>query len=468
MAVSQERFSSYPFKVHVTTEARPFCSIATPSFSYTPLATLSNRVNRRILQPGASFSNQAVSLNRSKVDQQVFQVHSQDDVAKRKEDSVSEKESRTANDLEADGKKGLSARRKTMNAESRSRTKRIRRPSSRSSSRSREPSNEIKPDASSRPPVCTMGELCEEDKEKIAKLLRQVLELTEENDRMAGELDKEKERAVHAEKKAEAGQEEAALLKKELETVSGKFTYSLSLLRAYQLRVREMQTALARSESAMSTLQVSRDISIRDSSPQRQIYIRNLLEKDADEGIRDVMDAIPMEKISCALGAKSTENGHATPASFLMPEMDPSAAMTYAKHDNGRRTHGTNLHGEKHTGSLIRNSEHPQNWLDGDQNGTKQTTPFPHAADESGGAHMRQHSSKIIETSNLQPIESRIAQEEHIPGSQQHTPAPKRPPPAPHTLSEAPEPRHASALNQGHDFGRSHNQTQAQAHSDFR
>ena len=50
---------------------------------------------------------------------------------------------------------------------------------------------------------CQMKDLCEEDKGKIAKLLRQVLELSEEGEKSMAEAEEAKRRAVEADKRAE-------------------------------------------------------------------------------------------------------------------------------------------------------------------------------------------------------------------------------------------------------------------------
>ena len=96
--------------------------------------------------------------------------------------------------------------------------------------------------------VCSMADLNEEDKRQIAAVLKQVLELSELNDRSASQLEGEKQAREEAEARA-------AALADEVGGLRGKLAQALDLLRAYQKRVREMQQALVTSDQALSALQ---------------------------------------------------------------------------------------------------------------------------------------------------------------------------------------------------------------------
>jgi len=96
--------------------------------------------------------------------------------------------------------------------------------------------------------VCLMADLNEEDKRQIAQVLQQVLELSELNDTVNGQLEAERQMREEAVAKTIA-------LVEEVDGLRGKLAHALDLLRAYQKRVREMQQALITSDQALSSLQ---------------------------------------------------------------------------------------------------------------------------------------------------------------------------------------------------------------------
>jgi hypothetical protein len=96
--------------------------------------------------------------------------------------------------------------------------------------------------------VCSMADLNEEDKQQIAGVLKQVLELSELSDSSASQLAGEKQARQEVEARAAALSEEVGGLR-------AKLAHALDLLRAYQKRVREMQNALVTSDQALSALQ---------------------------------------------------------------------------------------------------------------------------------------------------------------------------------------------------------------------
>lgn len=92
---------------------------------------------------------------------------------------------------------------------------------------------------------CAMGNLCDEDKSQISKLLQQVLSLSEDSERAGQEI-------MVSRKMAEDLTEKNAELVEEVCSLRGKLGHALELLRAYQKRMKEMQQALSQSDSALA------------------------------------------------------------------------------------------------------------------------------------------------------------------------------------------------------------------------
>ena len=92
---------------------------------------------------------------------------------------------------------------------------------------------------------CAMGNLCDEDKSQISKLLKQVLSLSEDSERAGQEI-------MVSRKMAEDLTEKNAELVEEVCSLRGKLGHALELLRAYQQRMKEMQQALSQSDSALA------------------------------------------------------------------------------------------------------------------------------------------------------------------------------------------------------------------------
>jgi hypothetical protein len=92
---------------------------------------------------------------------------------------------------------------------------------------------------------CSMGNLCAEEKGKISSLLQQVLALSEDTER-AGQA------AASSQKVTDDLTAKNAELVEEVQSLRGKLGHALELLRAYQKRMKEMQQALAKSDSALA------------------------------------------------------------------------------------------------------------------------------------------------------------------------------------------------------------------------
>jgi hypothetical protein len=484
MAEAHDRSIHFPFRVHVTAEPRSFASISTPKFSYTPLYSASNTMERKLLHNGLRFNRSYSSLNRftsldttsprtlKAEDELVRALPSKDaknqTLNNAQDDPISDRDIATKGGILISGRKSIcSESRSATKTEARTKRKRGR-SSSRPPSRAQEPAMENASEASAGSFRCTMVDLCEEDKEKIARLLRQVLELTEENDRLAEQLEMEKSRADESEKLAEASREEVSLVKHELETTSGKFTYSLSLLRAYQLRVREMQTALARSESALTAMNASRETTTRVSSPQRPVVIRNVMERDGNEAIRDVMDAL--EQASCALGPNTerdntdtlpqAENFYDTETITLcLPGSathdlvtattrgaasaniaESFAEIRAVRQNTNSDTTSIEFTRADHSHALVGSPSSRHHKPNMHENETKHSSHISLSEPQAHhGGHVDENlgSPRPQKGAESQILSSapRLAQSHganHLPSSQQHTPAPKKPPPAPH------------------------------------
>ena len=86
---------------------------------------------------------------------------------------------------------------------------------------------------------CTMSDLCADDKNKISDLLRKVIHLTEDNQRAWKELQLEQKARADL-----ANQNRELVL--ELASLKTKLSHSLEILRAYQVRARDMQHFLSK------------------------------------------------------------------------------------------------------------------------------------------------------------------------------------------------------------------------------
>ena len=92
--------------------------------------------------------------------------------------------------------------------------------------------------------VCTMSDLCPQDKQTIANVLRQILQLTEINEETLSDLHEEREakRVLSQENEDLKGKNSALELKLE---------QAIDLLRQYQIRMRDLYETLQRTEQEL-------------------------------------------------------------------------------------------------------------------------------------------------------------------------------------------------------------------------
>ncbi|KAK9816748.1 hypothetical protein WJX72_004535 [[Myrmecia] bisecta] len=94
---------------------------------------------------------------------------------------------------------------------------------------------------------CTLTDLCVEDKQKVAKLIRQVVELGQENQQLAA--DHGKETSKNSDKIQQLRQRNHDIIR-ENTNLRSKLTHAFALLRTYQHKVRVMDAAMHASQSS--------------------------------------------------------------------------------------------------------------------------------------------------------------------------------------------------------------------------
>ncbi|EKX44576.1 hypothetical protein GUITHDRAFT_109352 [Guillardia theta CCMP2712] len=101
---------------------------------------------------------------------------------------------------------------------------------------------------------CTMSDLCPQDKQTIANVLRQILQLTEINEETLSDLHEEREakRVLSQENEDLKGKNSALELKLE---------QAIDLLRQYQIRMRDLYETLQRTEQE---LELTKTLSVRE------------------------------------------------------------------------------------------------------------------------------------------------------------------------------------------------------------
>ena len=102
-------------------------------------------------------------------------------------------------------------------------------------------------------PGATLHDLTPEDKRKVAKLIKQVVEYADARKKLERELEQSRERLAEESDARRAAEAAEASRREEIDALNAKLTDALARIRAYQFKLKDAERALSLAQSAAQT-----------------------------------------------------------------------------------------------------------------------------------------------------------------------------------------------------------------------